>query len=180
MFGAYRRKPQAPNMIPNAVEVAPPPTQVDELWPAHLSPRLAEFTAYLDRCRPGAGSMPRFAAFDLLGVPSLIAHLIMIDPVAGDGGRLRFRFRFVGTWHLLTFGQDVTGRFVDELDEDPEAPRSGDALQGILATGEFHYWRRPSVFHDKQFLVYQRIMAPLADEAGRVVRLVGCYDSAGA
>jgi hypothetical protein len=164
-------------MAPYALEVAAPPPHVDEIWPDALAPRLDEFMAYLDHCRPADGALARLAAFDLLDVPDLVAHLVLVDPV-DDRGNTRFRFRFVGTWHLLTFGQDVTGRFMDELYNDPLAIRAEHALHGILASGEPHYWRRPSVFHGQQFLLYQRIMAPLADEAGRIVRLAGCYDTA--
>jgi hypothetical protein len=165
-------------MIPDALEVAAAPLQVDEFWPDALAPRLAQFAAYLDRCRPADGALARLAAFDLLDVPDLVAHLILIDPVDDDRGNTRFRFRFVGTWHLLTFGQDVTGKFIDELYNDPLAMQAEQALHDILASGEPHYWRRPSVFHGQQYFLYQRIMAPLADEAGRIVRLAGCYDAA--
>jgi hypothetical protein len=140
-------------MVPEALEVGAPPPQVDAFW--------------LD-------------ALDLLEVPDLVAHRILIDPVVGDNGRTRFWFRFVGTRHLPTFGPDVTGRFVDELYGDPLAMRSEQALDDILATGAPHYWRRPSVFHGPQLLLHQRIMAPLADEAGRIVRPARCHDTADA
>ena len=164
-------------MVPDALEVAAPPPQVDELWPDVLAPRLESFVAYLDGCRPADGSAPRLAAFDLLGVSELIPHLILIDPVE-IGGKTRFRFRFVGTWHLLTFGLDPTGTYIDQLSYDPLAWRSQEVLETILSTGEPHYWLRPSVVHRQDFSYYQRIMMPLADEAGRIVRLAGCYDAA--
>lgn len=172
-------------MLPTTLDIADAPLEPDERWPAALPPRLAAFCDYLDRCRPPEGPVggtarfpvARLAAFDMLHIPELIAHLILLDPV-NVGGRVRFRFRFVGTWHLATFGYDPTGTHIDELQNDPLAGRSQQALEAILDTGEPHYWRRPSVFERQKFLYYQRIMAPLADETGRIVRLVGCFDAA--
>ncbi len=164
-------------MVSNALAATVPVPQIDEAWPSALSPRLAAFMDYLDRCRPPGGSTARLGAFDMLAVPDLIARLVLIDPVADDSGGVRFRFRFVGTWHLTAFGHDMTGRFADELHHDPMVDLIQEALRTVLDTGEPHYWLRTSLFERQQFITYQRIMAPLADDDGQIVRIVGCYDT---
>lgn len=154
-----------------------PEPHIIEAWPRVLSPRLGAFMDYLDRCRLPGGSAARLSAFDLLAIPDLISRLVLIDPIKDNSGGVRFRFRFVGTWHLTAFGHDITGRFADELRRDPMVDLIQKALETVLDAGEPHYWLRTSLFERQQFITYQRIMAPLADDDGRVVRIVGCYDT---
>jgi len=69
----------------------------------------------------------------------------------------------------------MTGKYLDEL-------RRGDALdhfrrvyKTIADTGTLHYWRRQSVMEDREYLIYARVMGPLADDDGNVVQLAGCF-----
>jgi hypothetical protein len=79
-----------------------------------LDHRLDAFFAYW-RSKRGERAMPRRADIDPTEMdPRLLPYLLLTEVV--DGGA-RFRFRLVGTEAVASIGSELTGRYVDEVNE---------------------------------------------------------------
>src|ERR1043166_5771842 len=79
-----------------------------------LDAHLDAFYGYW-RAKRGARAMPRRADIDPTEMdPRLLPNLMLTEVV--DGGR-RFRFRLVGTGVVSGIVSDLTGRYVDEVNE---------------------------------------------------------------
>lgn len=80
--------------------------------------RLVRLLDYWQAQCPAPGRLPSRARIDPLDLgPALIPYIALIAAV--DGG-WRFRFRLAGTRLNADAGLDLTGRFVDELNPNPE------------------------------------------------------------
>src|SRR3546814_12264962 len=76
-------------------------------------PRLRVLARYwVTRCRDGLG--PRRADIDPLEFPPLLPNVILLDRIATPQGD-RFRFRLAGTAVVDFAGQELTGRYLDEV-----------------------------------------------------------------
>lgn len=118
----------------------------------------------------GGRLMPARRDIDPTEIPRLLAHLQMIDVI--DRGA-RFRYRLVGTAIVETFGQDYTGRFVDEQ----FLGARGDFIQKIYRTVCDE--RRP-VFLRNDYrtakglsIVAVRLFLPLSQDGEQVSIIVG-------
>jgi hypothetical protein len=84
--------------------------------PVALDARLEDFLGYWRRVR-GDRAMPRRADVDPAEIPRrLLPNLFLTDVV--DGGA-RFRYRLVGTEAVRAIGAEPTGRYVDEINQQP-------------------------------------------------------------
>ncbi len=61
---------------------------------------------------PGSGTMPSRAAFDPSAVKRLLPNLILLDI---DPETRRLRVRVLGTHVATVYGEDYTGRYLDEI-----------------------------------------------------------------
>lgn len=131
------------------------------------------------RALGGGPGVPKAADFHPVDVYALASRLLLLDVVREAGGRLRHRYRFVGTrivrYRLLRGLGDHTGSFVDE------APRyySGDLLEEsyrrcteeavpVLTTGAWCGVAARGRF--------ERLALPLSGEDGTVNRLATLVD----
>lgn len=140
-----------------------------------LDPRLEAFFAYW-RAKRGARAMPRRADIDPIAMdPRLLPYLFLTDVV--DGGA-RFRFRLVGTEAVASIGAELTGRYVDEVNESTLYRDYITALYRRVLE------RRQPVFSvslyarpDDAGLVRhttQRLMCPLSSDGAVVDRVFTC------
>jgi len=123
----------------------------------------------------GRRKMPARSDLDPLKVPRLLPHLGLIDLREGIN---QGRFRLAGTRLRDIYGQEITGKRVDEV-------FSGDcavywnrihlsvAEQGLPAHGVV---RGPAEGRDHVVLFWLRL--PLSEDGGRVDRIL-CHDVAG-
>ena len=137
-----------------------------------LDERLEAFHAYW-RSRRGERAMPRRADIDPIGMdPRLLPNVMLTEVI--DGGA-RFRFRLVGTGAVSGIGADLTGRYVDEVNE---SDRYRDYITGLyrrvverrLPVFSMSIYARPADAGEARHTT-QRLMCPLSTD-GSVVDLV--------
>jgi hypothetical protein len=109
--------------------------------------------------RPPAG-LPGRQHVDPTAIPRLLSHLFMVD-VSRDP--LRFRYRLVGTEFAILIGQDLTGRYLDEVHPGFHSL----VLRQYTAVAELGrpaYRKGPIMYarSDKQYLGMERLILPLA------------------
>jgi len=150
-------------------------------WPVALPPPLAEFLRHWQALRAAAGGVPQKRAIDALQIPPhLLPGIGLIDwvPRSGDAagpddGRLYYRL--LGTAHRHATAHDYTGRYFDELYTPEQVARLNAEYLGILRSGQPHYARRGSLKHGREFIMFQRILAPLLDDRGTAHHLIGYW-----
>jgi hypothetical protein len=149
-------------------------------WPVTLPPPLAEFLRYWNRLYASVGGVPPKRAIDALQIPShLLPGIGLIDWLPRDGqadpddGRLYYRL--LGTAHRRATDHDYTGRVFDDLYTPEQVARLNAEYLGILRSGQPHYARRGSLKHGREFIMFQRILAPLLDESGTPGHLIGYW-----
>jgi hypothetical protein len=137
--------------------------------------RLDVFYAYW-QARRGERAMPRRADIDPTEIPArLLPNVLLTEAV--DGGA-RFGFRLVGTGAVSGIGADLTGRYVDEVNE------SARYCDYITALYRRVVERRLPVFSMSVFArpadagparhTTQRLMCPLSSDGGTVDLVFTC------
>ena len=93
--------------------------------------------------------------------------------VVGDPPR--FRFRLFGTQLVAAYGQDLTGKFVDEIDVGSRVPpemlaRATKVVRECcINVGRSRYTKKS----DQRRVEYERILLPLSED-GETVNMVLC------
>jgi len=146
-----------------------------EKRPETLPDVLAKFEAYWWQISDAELGMPYRRDFDMAAIAPLLSHIAILDLEHDEDGATRYRYRFAGTWHLENFGVELTGRYIDDLRRGNSLDTIHGALVGIAQSRSLHYWRRRSMIEGREYMVYSRLMGPLADDDGTVVQLVGCF-----
>lgn len=156
-----------------------PETIDDRTWPAVLPPALADFLAYWRGLRPNGG-IPHKHRVDPLLIPRhLLPHIGLID-IKPDGdlaeaARLNLRFRLLGTGHRRATGRDYSGRAFDELYTPEQVLTFEQEYRAILLGGEPTFARRSSLKQNREFIMFQRILAPLLDDASQPRHVIGYW-----
>ncbi len=160
--------------------MAPQPVKQlrSEAWVERLSPTLRADRVlmaaleYWQSSRSGAAT-PRCDAIDPLRIPRLVLpHVILVDVLGG-----RFRYRLVGTRMVEQWGEDFTGRYLDEI-------TSGE--YGAYITGLFRCSAetRAPVFGESTFrwdvgrVVWaRRLMLPYGEPDAARIMCVQTFDA---
>jgi len=127
-------------------------------------PRLHTVFAYWNEKR-GVRVMPARADIDPAELKSVLPYLMLTDVV--DGG-VRFRYRLCGTAGAEAFGQELTGRYVDEV----MTGRYREFIEGlyrdvvaqkrpVYSISSYGGWRRAQMWT-------QRLMMPLSSDGENV------------
>lgn len=98
----------------------------------------------------------------------MLPHLYMLD-VLPDGD---FRFRLFGSHLVATYGREMTGRFLRET-KTGEDVAFAHGIYSSAVTGRAPVITRTTATGDLGTIVYDRVICPLADEAGAVLWLLG-------
>ena len=139
-----------------------------------LDPReqeLKDLLAYWD-ARRGERSMPARADIDPADIPSLLAHIVLVE----TGETLDdFRYRLCGTEFCRGFENERTGmRFADL----PQIENFERVYEGYWCT---HVEQRPHYFHgqivspSRSFIKYSRLTLPLSADGHRVDIILGGF-----
>jgi hypothetical protein len=102
---------------------------------------------------------------------TLLPHLALIDVV---GELPRFRMRLFGTRLIMVYGEDITGRYLDEIDLCAVGPEILTYLTTMVRechaqTVCAHLWKKASDRH----IEYERIGLPLSED-GASVNMILC------
>jgi hypothetical protein len=107
----------------------------------------------------------------------LLPHVFLVDV---EERPIRFRFRLVGTDIVQSFGIDLTGRYIEELDFSDRPPSMLACYAAVVTTREpschaVHFTRGSG-----RHLSYERMILPLSSDGTAVDMLLGgvCFDEA--
>jgi CheY-like chemotaxis protein len=111
--------------------------------------------------------MPQRRDIDPSELRSLLPHIQLIEPIAAEG-RLRFRYRLVGTAIVEAYGGELTGRYVDELISGERARFVHD-YYGKVCEGRRPVFVRSRYLTRKSVdLTANRLLMPLSADGERV------------
>ena len=112
--------------------------------------------------RPGL-PLPARRDIDPVAIPDLLEGIWMTDIVV-QGGVMRFRERLVGTALARLFGRDTTGRFFEDVYKGDHLLRQLATYRAVATRALPHLSRLRVPIEGREFLVYDRLMLPLAGD----------------
>jgi hypothetical protein len=132
------------------------------------SPLILEMLAYWQSKISGA-RLPRPSDIDPTEIPKLIASVVICDL---EEQPFRVRYRLAGTRQVYIVGQELTGRYVDELDWE-EGPfvhrifqRARDTAAPVFG---YYHWR----FRERTPGASEFGLFPLSEDGRVVSRVLG-------
>ena len=91
----------------------------------------------------------------------------------------RFRFRLTGTRFVEEYGEDVIGRFVDQIDlDDHEKPILAE-YECVARSGQPSSTKWDYTKHDGRHLSYEHLILPLSSDGAKIDMLFGAADMRG-
>jgi hypothetical protein len=134
-------------------------------------PMLRELYAYW-LAKKGSLIAPPRAAIQPDEITPMLPNIVLID-VVGDPPR--FKMRLVGTKVVEAFGQEVTGKFVDEIDQGAVGPAILARARALVAErrADLHVWEYTK--NDGRHIKYERLILPLSSDGESVDQLLCAY-----
>jgi hypothetical protein len=137
------------------------------------NPTLLKFLDYWQsKCREGR--LPARADIDPVEIHHMLPGIIIVE-VVEEGGRPRYRFRLFGTAHVEYNLRDLTGMCIDEVFGPEDAARTEATYAGVIETGQPHYWRTNVMLPGREFVHYERVIAPLSNDGETIDMLIGMF-----
>jgi hypothetical protein len=133
----------------------------------------ALYDYWAERSR-AAGCLPARGDIDPGAIPHLLGSIWMTDVVREDGAP-RFRERLVGTGVVQLYGFETTGRWFEEIYEGRHLDRQLATYRAIVAAGRPHLSRLGVPHREREFLVYDRLILPLATDGRTPDILLGIH-----
>ncbi|MEK9969068.1 MAG: PAS domain-containing protein [Ferrovibrio sp.] len=129
------------------------------------------------KCRRDAGGRWRLPArtdIDPLEIPRDLLPGIVLLEIEDHDGRRRFRLRLFGSDVEAMTGGNETGRYYDEVTDQPGMYERIDAVLGqLIAERQPVYVAAPSGAADRGFLLFGRLALPLASDGWQVDMILG-------
>jgi hypothetical protein len=135
--------------------------------------RLQRLFDYWRSKRPD-GRLPARKDIDPMEIPDLLSGLILID-VVRDGKARRYRFRLVGTEFVNAVGEDVTGRWLDEIGRLGSTDAVIANYEEAVAGKSPHFWESTMHIEGREHVRYRRLICPLASDGETVDMLIGVF-----
>jgi hypothetical protein len=125
--------------------------------PIEADPVLSALWRYWDEKRM-ARVMPRRCDLDPpLEIPRLLPHLLLVERAEG-----RFRWRLAGTAVVDAYGQELTGRFIDEVISAARRDAAHRHYAAVFETARPIFVRNRYISRNTTEFVVSRIILPLA------------------
>ena len=134
------------------------------------SARLKRFYRYWDEKRHGRRA-PGRRDIDPTEIADLLPNLFLLD--VEDSPR-RYRYRLVGTAFVHNYGEELTGRYVDDMDLGSFKDESLASLDHVVTGWVPSYIRGRFLKQDTRRLEFCRLALPLSSAGDRVDQIVGC------
>jgi len=145
-------------------DVSAPPSS----FPAGLlNPTLGRALAYWTSLAGGA--LPRRAQLSPAQMVPFLKHVILWDYLPDTD---RFVCRLAGTEICEAAGRELRGRTVEEMHGDGSAAVRVN-FETVIETGHANFVHRRMSWIDRSYRSYERLLLPLADEAGEIRHLMG-------
>jgi hypothetical protein len=129
---------------------------------------------YWQARRPDDTRLPGRSAIDPAGLRRILSNVWMTDVVRLDG-EVYFRERLVGTALTELFGQETTGKFFEEIYKEPHLSRQLATYRHVVAHGRPHLSRLRVPKAERDHVVYDRLILPLAADGETVDLLLGAH-----
>jgi hypothetical protein len=137
-------------------------------------PHLSALHAYwTEKC--GSRTMPRRADINPREITSLLSHVMIVE----IHQPLRFCFRLVGTTICERWGENHTGKWLDELDFDGERANVLAQYASVARTGVSQLDSEEFVNDHGRYLHYQRLLLPLSEDGLSPTMLLGMQKAIG-
>lgn len=138
-----------------------------DLAPCHRA--LRELYAYWDAKR-GARFAPPRSAIDPAEIRLLLPMIMLLDVI---GCPPRFRIRLAGTQVVESYGREITGLHIDELDLDRIDRVVLTDLARVVTERRPSLAYRDYVRRDGRHMRYERLVLPLSSDGVAVDKLLG-------
>ena len=140
-----------------------------EALSAPRSASLVELQAYWLK-KKGTQAAPPRSAIAPEEIRHLLPHILLID-VVGDPPR--FRARLVGSALVTAYGEEVTGKFGDEIDLNGVAPDLMAFVETAARTCKPQFLLAEYTKGSGRHLKYEQIILPLSED-GETVSMLLC------
>lgn len=137
---------------------------------AKLDPRFARMRDYLATVAP-PGLLPGRQHIDPLAIRSLLSFINLVD-VERDDGRLRFRFRLIGTVQSTAAGREISGKYLEDAVLPEFVGRIRTNMIAVVERREAIYDRFGMPHPDRDFIDTERVYFPLARDGENVDMLL--------
>src|SRR6185437_5426393 len=118
----------------------------------------------------GPGRMPRRSDIRPEEIPSLLPHVFLVD-VRRDP--LEFSFRIIGTEICSLAGRDYTGLRVNAEEYGPDWKSVFEVYWQVVHSATPEVTVRYAPWADREFLLYERLIAPLSSDGVTIDMLFG-------
>jgi hypothetical protein len=121
--------------------------------------------------KKGTARAPPRSAIEPAEIVGLLPNLALVDVV---GDLPRFRVRLFGTKLVAAYGQDITGKFTDEIDLDTIGPDLEAQMRRVVRDWRPHVVRvQLKRADDRRRIEYERVWLPLSADGKTVNMLLG-------
>ena len=141
--------------------------------PQYEPPRLQRLYDYW-RSKCQGDCLPARADIDPVDIPELLPGMILVDVETRSGTR-RYRFRLLGTEFVAAVGEDLTGKWLDEIGPSGNTDPVIATYDEAVATKRPHYWESILHVEGRDHVRYQRLVCPLASDGQTVDMLVAVF-----
>jgi hypothetical protein len=133
----------------------------------------AIFDYWAGKCRGAEPPIRR--DLDMIDIPAKVLPLLMLFDVDTKSGRMRFRYRLIGTTVTQYIGHDHTGRFLDEVIPADRAAVVVPSLEAAVKTGKANTLEASFAFPNRDFNYVRRLVMPLSSEGTKSDMLMTCF-----
>jgi hypothetical protein len=125
------------------------------------------------RSKCAGGRPPRRADLRPEEIAPLLPYMFLVD-VVGDPPT--FKYRLVGTQINDWAGREFTGVALNEREYGPNWQLVHDIYAGVVKTREPVRSEYSAPWREREFLIYERIVAPLSSDGETIDMLFGALD----
>lgn len=134
-------------------------------------PRVRLFFDYWkSKCR--SGRLPARGDIEPTEMVAFLPYVILLD-VEPRQKATRFRYRLVGTEVVMLFGDDPTGRYLDEATLPQRYPQVHGRLLSVVETKRPHYAILPVPLPNRDSVYAEILTVPMAGDGEAVDLLLG-------
>lgn len=105
-----------------------------------------------------------------------LPYVMLLDVI---GAPPRFRYRLVGTAFAAEYGQEITGRFVDEIDLSDQKECVLADYAEVVRSGAPSFRRWEYTKSDGRYVEVERVVLPLSGDGRAVNMLLGAITARG-
>jgi hypothetical protein len=144
----------------------------NEAFPLDRHPRFRRLADYLAERAPH-GKLCGRQHVDPVEIPDLLPYIVLVDVLRRGDAEPRFRYRLVGTEVAKRHGSDYTGKSPEEAFIEPMAGQIVASYRWVLAHGKPHYRSAVIPAANREFILHERIVFPLARDGATIDMLIG-------